>query len=167
MTNADLAPTILDAAGRPPRPAPDGRSLFPLLADPGSNGAATCWSRARRRARSWRSTRCAPTATSTRVQHRRARALRPRARPVPARNARTPIRARARLQPRAGGRASALLGRSARAGPAARARGPDLACARLRGRACAGRPSSRACACAARAGSRRCEPGCGRATAAW
>ena len=35
VTNADLSPTILDAAGGFPGLAQDGRSLFPLLADPG------------------------------------------------------------------------------------------------------------------------------------
>ena len=34
VTNADLAPTILDAAGARPRRAQDGRSLFGLLGDP-------------------------------------------------------------------------------------------------------------------------------------
>jgi arylsulfatase A-like enzyme len=35
VTNADLAPTILDAAGAVPGRPQDGRSLFPLLEDPG------------------------------------------------------------------------------------------------------------------------------------
>jgi arylsulfatase A-like enzyme len=35
VTNADLAPTILDAAGAAPGRPQDGRSLFPLLDDPG------------------------------------------------------------------------------------------------------------------------------------
>jgi N-acetylglucosamine-6-sulfatase len=35
VTNADLAPTILDAAGALPGKLQDGRSLFPLLDDPG------------------------------------------------------------------------------------------------------------------------------------
>jgi arylsulfatase A-like enzyme len=35
VTNADLAPTILEAAGATPGRTQDGRSLFPLLADPG------------------------------------------------------------------------------------------------------------------------------------
>jgi N-acetylglucosamine-6-sulfatase len=36
VTNADLSPTILDAAGARPARAQDGRSLFHLLLDPGS-----------------------------------------------------------------------------------------------------------------------------------
>ena len=35
VTNADLAPTILDAAGATPQRVEDGRSLLELLADPG------------------------------------------------------------------------------------------------------------------------------------
>jgi N-acetylglucosamine-6-sulfatase len=35
VTNADLAPTILEAAGAVSGRVPDGRSLFPLLRDPG------------------------------------------------------------------------------------------------------------------------------------
>jgi arylsulfatase A-like enzyme len=35
VTNADLAPTVLEAAGLAPRPRVDGRSLLPLARDPG------------------------------------------------------------------------------------------------------------------------------------
>ncbi len=154
VSNADLAPTLLEAAGAAPALPQDGRSLFGLLRDrdlrwgrelliEGPSGLpGGGLQRPSQRALPLR-----------RARQRRARALRPAARPAPARE--PPPRPALLRHPgppgRAAGRASDLLGielplAAARAARAERL--PGLG---------PGRRASPACACAAAA----C--GCGRA----
>ena len=113
VSNADLAPTLLEAAGAAPALPQDGRSLFGLLRDrdlrwgrelliEGPSGfQAVAFSAASQRALPLR-----------RARQRRARALRPAARPAPARE--PPPRPALLRHPgpprRAAGRASDLLG---------------------------------------------------------
>ena len=64
VTNADLAPTIEDAAGARPGLAQDGRSLLDLVKDPGAQWGRSCCSKAAR-TRGSPSPACATTAGST------------------------------------------------------------------------------------------------------
>ena len=104
VTNADLAPTILEAAGAKPGKPQDGRSLFPLLEDRGARMGPRSADRGRTRRQPARLRRDPHLPLRLRpARERRARALRPRARPVPAHQ---PAQ-RPRLRGRAGGAGAA------------------------------------------------------------
>ena len=164
VTNADLAPTILDAAGATPGRTPGRPLAVPAAGGPRAwSGAATCWSRGRRGASPWPSPRCARTATCTPSTRTATGAVRPPARPAPAAQ---PATATLALRGRAGA-AGGAAGARCRCAPgppvAPAARAPEPACV----------PAARdrdgrlervriACGCPG-----SCAPACARATGVW